>query len=215
QQGDGGGADVSPCTEGGPGQGQARGTAAASCDGDETHDGEGTECSQERHQHCLPDRKAQRHQGHSEGETQHGDVGCEPHPEQLHRLPALFRGRDGLDTALLCGAKCVLLRIGAGIGTIARKEVGMRHQLSFEFAERRSRRRCARWGNGRSLTVATVSMACWGKADMPWAAPRTAPAIAPIVSVSPPSEAAQHSPSKGAAWNRSTTNSALTTDSWD
>ena len=59
-----------------------------------------------------------------------------------------------------------------------------------------------------------AAIACGGKADRPWQAPAIAPAIAAIVSVSPPSDAASRHARHGSSGTALSTANAAGTDSW-
>jgi hypothetical protein len=58
-----------------------------------------------------------------------------------------------------------------------------------------------------------VAIACSGKADLPWQAPAIAPAIAAIVSLSPPREAASRHARQGSSGTADSTPNAAGTDS--
>ena len=59
-----------------------------------------------------------------------------------------------------------------------------------------------------------TSAACGGKAARPWQAPPIAPAIAAIVSQSPPSDAASRQARHGSPGTALSTANAAGTDSW-
>ena len=64
------------------------------------------------------------------------------------------------------------------------------------------------------MTSVTVCRAAAGNASAPWQAPAIAPAIAAIVSVSPPSDAARQQARHGSSGQAASTANAAGTDSW-